>query len=75
MRQDGDVNARVWIRLQEIGESLSLLDRLLRDLPRGPLGEAIAEGSIDVAEGMAVVEAFRGDVLIWLRIANGTIER
>jgi Ni,Fe-hydrogenase III large subunit len=75
VRQDGDVNGRVWIRLKEIGESLSLLDQLLRDLPRGPLGEAIEEGAIDVAEGMAVVEAFRGDVLIWLRIANGTIER
>jgi Ni,Fe-hydrogenase III large subunit len=68
VRQDGDVNARVWIRLEEIDESLSLLEQLLRGLPDGPIGTA-------VAEGMAVVEAFRGDVLIWVRIANGVIDR
>jgi Ni,Fe-hydrogenase III large subunit len=73
--QDGDVNARVWIRLKEIDESLSLLDQLLRDLPGGAVGEAIADPGAEVAEGMAVAESFRGDVLVWLRIANGTIER
>jgi Ni,Fe-hydrogenase III large subunit len=26
-------------------------------------------------EGMALVEGFRGDILAWLRIANGRIER
>ena len=31
---EGDVNARVWIRLKEITESLSLLDQLLAGLPR-----------------------------------------
>jgi Ni,Fe-hydrogenase III large subunit len=73
--QDGDVNARVWIRLREVNESLSLLDQLLSDLPVGPIGEAIASPGTDVAEGMAVAEAFRGDVLVWVRMANGTIER
>ncbi len=73
--EEGDVNARIWIRLKEINESLSLLDQLLRDLPPGPLGEPITDAGMEAAEGMAVVEAFRGDVLIWLRIANGTVER
>ncbi|MDR3529846.1 MAG: hydrogenase expression protein HypE [Rhodopila sp.] len=73
--EDGDVNARVWIRLKEIDESLSLLDQLLRDLPAGPVGEAIVEVGTEVAEGVAVAEAFRGDVLIWLRVANGVVER
>jgi Ni,Fe-hydrogenase III large subunit len=72
VRQDGDVNARVWIRLKEIDESLSLLDQLLRGLPSGPIGEAIDATD---GEGMAIVEAFRGDVLIWVRIADGTIGR
>ena len=70
---EGDVNARVWIRLKEITESLSLLDQLLDGLPDGPiLAAATPDGE---GEGMAVVEAFRGDVLIWLRIAGGVIER
>jgi Ni,Fe-hydrogenase III large subunit len=75
VRQDGDVNARVWIRLNEIDESLSLLDQLLSDLPSGPCGGAIVNAGADVGEGMAAAEAFRGDVLIWLRIAGGVIER
>jgi Ni,Fe-hydrogenase III large subunit len=28
-----------------------------------------------VREGMAIVEGFRGDVLVWLRLRNGLIER
>jgi Ni,Fe-hydrogenase III large subunit len=75
VRQDGDVNARVWIRLREIDASLGLLDQLLRDLPGGPAGEVVIDPGTVTAEGMAVVEAFRGDVLIWLRIANGVIDR
>jgi Ni,Fe-hydrogenase III large subunit len=71
--QDGDVNARVWIRLKEIDASLMLLDQLLRELPDGPVAQPLQE--VAVGEGMAVVEAFRGDVLVWLRIANGVIER
>jgi Ni,Fe-hydrogenase III large subunit len=72
---EGDVNARVWIRLKEINESLFLLDQLLAGLPSGPVAEAMTDPGAGAAEGMAIVEAFRGDVLIWLRIADGVIER
>jgi Ni,Fe-hydrogenase III large subunit len=69
----GDVNARIWIRIREITESLSLLDQLLDGLPDGPVA---APGPVaDTGEGLAVVEAFRGDVLVWLRIAGGVIQR
>ena len=72
VRQDGDVNARVWIRLKEIDESLSLLDQLLDGLPDGSVLTDIGVAS---GEGVAVVEAFRGDVLVWVRIVNGVIGR
>jgi Ni,Fe-hydrogenase III large subunit len=72
---EGDVNARVWIRLKEITESLSLLTRLLDGLPDGPIAEPVSDINPDVAEGMAVVEAFRGDLLVWLRIAGGVVQR
>ncbi len=75
VRQDGDVNARVWIRLHEIDESLSMLDQLLRHLPDGPVYQPVAVARDRHAEGIAIVEAFRGDVLVWLRIADGAIER
>ena len=74
-RQDGDVNARVWIRILEIEQSLSILEQLLKALPQGPTREPVEEAASEPREGMAVVEAFRGDVLVWLRVAAGRIER
>ena len=77
--QEGDVNARVWIRVSEVEQSLSLVEQILGRLPAGPIRVDIARAD-NVAdgprEGMAVVEGFRGDILAWLRIgADGTIER
>jgi Ni,Fe-hydrogenase III large subunit len=69
---EGDVNARVWIRLKEIDASLALLRQLVTGLPDGPVIAAVPAGS---GEGMAVVEAFRGDLLVWLRIAGGVVDR
>ena len=34
---EGDVNARVWIRVREVEQSLSLIDQILDRLPEGPL--------------------------------------
>jgi Ni,Fe-hydrogenase III large subunit len=63
----GDVNARVWIRIREIEQSLSLLDQLLDGLPGGPL-RAELPATAEAREGMALVEGFRGDILVWLRL-------
>jgi Ni,Fe-hydrogenase III large subunit len=73
--QEGDVNARVWIRVREVEQSLSLVEQILGRLPAGPTLVEVAapEGP---REGMAVVEGFRGDILVWLRIGeDGLIER
>ena len=37
--REGDVNARVWIRVREVEQSLSLIDQILDRLPEGPLGQ------------------------------------
>jgi Ni,Fe-hydrogenase III large subunit len=71
---DGDVNARVWIRVREIEQSLSLIDQILEQLPQGPL-RTPARLQREAREGMAIVEGFRGDVLVWLRLHDGRIER
>jgi Ni,Fe-hydrogenase III large subunit len=69
----GDVNARVWIRIREVEQSLFLLEQILEILPAGPLR---AEVPGRAGEGMALVESFRGDVLVWLRLArDGTVAR
>ena len=35
--EDGDVNARVWIRIREVEQSMSIIDQILRRLPSGPI--------------------------------------
>jgi Ni,Fe-hydrogenase III large subunit len=71
---EGDVNARVWIRVREVEQSLSLIDQILDRLPEGPL-RAKAGQLRESREGMAIVEGFRGDVLVWLRLRDGRVER
>lgn len=73
--QEGDVNARVWIRIREIEQSLSLLEQLLRGLPPGPVRVPIEQVPSGSHEGMALVEAFRGDLLVWLRLDGAQVER
>lgn len=68
VREDGDVNARVWIRIREIGQSLALLDQLLGGLPGGGLLRIQLPQVAEAREGMALVEGFRGDILVWLRL-------
>jgi Ni,Fe-hydrogenase III large subunit len=74
MLNEGDVNARVWIRVREVEQSLSLIDQILGRLPEGPLSRAAGHRR-EAREGMAIVEGFRGDVLVWLRLRDGRIER
>jgi Ni,Fe-hydrogenase III large subunit len=71
---EGDVNARVWIRVREVEQSLSLIDQILDRLPEGPL-RANAGQFGEPREGMAIVEGFRGEILVWLRLRDGLIER
>jgi Ni,Fe-hydrogenase III large subunit len=75
--EEGDVNARVWIRVREVEQSLALIERILDQLPAGPIAEPLPTLPVQAArEGIALVEGFRGDILAWLRIgAAGTIER
>jgi Ni,Fe-hydrogenase III large subunit/Ni,Fe-hydrogenase III component G len=65
---EGDVNARVWVRIREIEQSLALIDQILERLPEGAIrGDTPAAG--EEREGLALVEGFRGDVLAWVRLA------
>jgi Ni,Fe-hydrogenase III large subunit len=74
---EGDVNARVWIRIREVEQSLSLVDEIVQRLPPGPvLAPRAGSAAAGIREGVALVEGFRGDVLAWLRIgADGNVER
>ncbi|MEN3976369.1 nickel-dependent hydrogenase large subunit [Emcibacter sp. SYSU 3D8] len=70
---EGDVNARVWIRIREVEQSLALIDQILAAMPAGDICTGLPAGG---GEGMALVEGFRGDVLVSLRLGeSGKIER
>jgi Ni,Fe-hydrogenase III large subunit len=71
--EEGDVNARVWIRIKEIDQSISLIDQILTGLPQGSYLVGLPSKA---GEGLALVEGFRGDVLAWVRLEeNGHVAR
>ena len=70
---EGDVDARIWIRIKEAEASLAVVERLLAALPAGALA---VEAPAHAGEGAALVEGFRGDILVWLRLdASGRVAR
>ena len=75
LRSDSDVNGRVWLRICEVQQSLALIEQILQRLPSGLMRVPLNLPG-EVGEGIAMVESFRGDVLVWLRLnADGTVAR
>ncbi len=71
----GDVDARVRVRIDETRASIRMVKDWLAALPDGPVLAPIPQAS-EAREGIAVTEAFRGDVLVWLRLAaDGKVAR
>jgi Ni,Fe-hydrogenase III large subunit/Ni,Fe-hydrogenase III component G len=70
----GDVNARVWLRIREVEQSFGLVEQILERLPQGAIGVS-AETTHDSGEGLALVEGFRGDVLVSVQLDGGRIRR
>ena len=64
---NGDVNARVWIRIREIDQSVALIKQILGGLPQGAILVDYEPTGKGEREGLGIVEGFRGDVLAWVR--------
>src|SRR4029077_14911242 len=73
-RTAGDVDARLLVRMDEIAESLRMLSQLLGRLEPGEITAARrAAAAVDVA---ALVEAFRADVFVSVRVGiDGRLAR
>jgi Ni,Fe-hydrogenase III large subunit len=70
---EGDVHARVWVRIREIGASLKMIEQILAQLPMDKISVPV---HAKAGEGAALVESFRGDIFVWVRIdAGGRILR
>jgi Ni,Fe-hydrogenase III large subunit len=65
---EGDVNARVWVRIREVEQSLLILDQLLARRPAGPLRAPEMLDRRGDCAGAALVEGFRGDIFVWVRL-------
>jgi Ni,Fe-hydrogenase III large subunit len=67
--EEGDVNARVWVRIREVEQSLALIDQLLAHASSGScrleMEPLLASAGV---EGAALVEGFRGDIFMWVRL-------
>jgi Ni,Fe-hydrogenase III large subunit len=71
----GDVNARIWIRIREVEQSLSLIEQIVNRLREGTTQTPV-KASARLCEGLGLTEAFRGDVLVWLRLdSKGRVAR
>jgi Ni,Fe-hydrogenase III large subunit len=68
-RREGDVNARVWVRIDEVFESLDLIEAMLARVPHGRVRVAVPSSG-GLREGCALVEAFRGDVFAHVRLSE-----
>ena len=72
----GDVDAQIWVRFDEIKASLGLIEQILDKMPEGSLRIESLPASSETFEGAALVEGFRGDIFVWVRIgAAGVVQR
>jgi Ni,Fe-hydrogenase III large subunit len=73
--RNGDVAARIVVRLEEAFESLSLQQRIVAGLPGTPVRAAMPEAP-DGAFGVGWVEGWRGEVFVALHAgAHGRVRR
>jgi Ni,Fe-hydrogenase III large subunit len=70
----GDVDARLRVRIAEVEASMGLLKTWLAALSEGPVRVPIPPAA-GPREGVAMTEAFRGDLLVWLRLSGGRVAR
>ena len=69
---EGDVDARLRIRVGELRQSIALVRRLLADLPDGDIHAPLPQRG---GEGIAAVEGFRGEILTWMALDDGGLIR
>lgn len=72
---EGDVAARVRVRMLEIENSLLLMDQLLQNLPQGPVSVELQDAEPNAA-GMGFIDGWRGEIITFVRFdEEGNIAR
>lgn len=67
-----DVHARYLVRIEELQETVELIEKLIKNLPGGE-----TRVNFEMKNGFAIgaVEGWRGEIVCTLKIANGVVER
>jgi Ni,Fe-hydrogenase III large subunit len=65
-RTKSDVDSRVWVRIDEIGQSIAIVRQLLTKLKAGPV--FLPPPPFAPGTGAALIEAFRGDLFLSVRL-------
>jgi Ni,Fe-hydrogenase III large subunit/Ni,Fe-hydrogenase III component G len=72
----GDVRARLMVRAREVEQSLSILRRVLGNLPEGPVLGRMPDELPHRASALGWAEGWRGECLHWVRTdAQGQLDR
>lgn len=69
--REGDAWARMNVRMDEIAESINIIEYVLDHLPEGPI-KTTAPRVVPAGEAIAVVEAPRGELFYYVK-SNGTM--
>ena len=69
---EGDVDARVRVRVAELKESIGLVRILFGALEPGEVHQPLRQAG---GEGIAAVEGFRGEILTWMALDDGGLIR
>jgi Ni,Fe-hydrogenase III large subunit/Ni,Fe-hydrogenase III component G len=73
--QEGDVLRRMQVRIDEVGEAISIIEQSLTQLPAGPINAKVPELPSG-AVALGYVEGWRGEIFHWIRSAgNGRLAR
>ena len=67
--QEGDVLRRMQVRIDEVGEALSIIGQILTDLPTGPIQVKVPDLPVGTV-ALGYVEGWRGEIFHWIRSAG-----
>jgi Ni,Fe-hydrogenase III large subunit len=70
---DGDVQARITVRVGELRESIRYIGELSAAIPEGPVAVEVSE--VDDGDALGWAETPRGMVLFWVEVREGKLAR
>lgn len=71
----GDVHARAWVRIEEVRDSIRLINEIIGTLPGGPASVEFKDPAPGKS-GFSAVEGWRGEIIYWVQCGpDGGINR